>query len=125
MIFGSTSANFGQMEIIFRKIYFPQLPNAWVLRKMISGNDFQPIQTQPKFQWTLEEDDKLVECLLELAGDVKWKEDNGFKPDFTSKLEELKCQTIVLMILSQFIVYILFFYYLFRGRQKKEKKKKT
>ena len=58
---------------------------------MISGNDFQPIQTQPKFQWILEEDDKLVECLLELAGDVKWKEDNGFKPDFTGKLEELKC----------------------------------
>ena len=44
-----------------------------------------------KFQWTLEEDDKLVECLLELAGDVKWKEDHGFKPDFTGKLEELKC----------------------------------
>ena len=44
-----------------------------------------------KFQWTLEEDDKLVECLLELAGDVKWKADNGFKLGFTTKLEELKC----------------------------------
>ncbi|KAK4600819.1 hypothetical protein RGQ29_010435 [Quercus rubra] len=42
-----------------------------------------------KFQWTPEEDDKLVECLLELAGDVKWKADNGFKPGFTAKLEEL------------------------------------
>ena len=40
---------------------------------------------------TLEEDDKLVECLLELAGDVKWKADNGFKLGFTTKLEELKC----------------------------------
>ena len=48
MISWSTSVNFGQMEIIFRKIYFLQLPNAWVLRKMISGNDFQPIQTQPQ-----------------------------------------------------------------------------
>ncbi|XP_075664965.1 uncharacterized protein LOC142634546 [Castanea sativa] len=42
-----------------------------------------------KFQWTAEEDDKLVECLLELAGDVKWKAENGFKPGFTAKLEEL------------------------------------
>ena len=42
-----------------------------------------------KFQWTAKEDDKLVECLLELAGDVKWKADNGFKPSFTTKLEEL------------------------------------
>ncbi|KAL4604293.1 hypothetical protein ACB092_10G182900 [Castanea dentata] len=42
-----------------------------------------------KFQWTAEEDDKLVECLLELAGDVKWKAENGFKPSFTAKLEEL------------------------------------
>ena len=48
MISGLTSVNFGQTEIIFRKIYFPQLPNAWVLRKMISRNDFQPIQTQPQ-----------------------------------------------------------------------------
>ena len=47
MISGSTSVNFGQTEIIFRKIYFPQLPNTWVLWKMIFGNDFQPIQTQP------------------------------------------------------------------------------
>ena len=42
-----------------------------------------------KFQWTAKEDDKLVECLLELAGNVKWKADNGFKPGFTTKLEEL------------------------------------
>ncbi|KAM3708278.1 hypothetical protein ACB098_02G086300 [Castanea mollissima] len=42
-----------------------------------------------KFQWTAEEDDKLVECLLELAGDVKWKAENGFKAGFTAKLEEL------------------------------------
>ena len=42
-----------------------------------------------KFQWTPEEDDKLVECLLELARDVKWKADNGIKPGFTAKLEEL------------------------------------
>ncbi|KAL4625363.1 hypothetical protein ACB092_05G019900, partial [Castanea dentata] len=42
-----------------------------------------------KFQWTAEEDDKLVERLLELAGDVKWKAENGFKPGFTVKLEEL------------------------------------
>ena len=39
-----------------------------------------------KFQSTTEEDDKLVECLLELTGDVKWKVDNGFKPGFTDKL---------------------------------------
>ena len=25
-----------------------------------------------KFQWTTEEDDKLVKCLLELAGDVRF-----------------------------------------------------
>ena len=43
----------------------------------------------PKFQWTPEEDDNLVECLLELARDVKWKADNGFKPGFTDKLQEL------------------------------------
>ena len=42
-----------------------------------------------KFQWIAEEDDKLVECLLELTGDVKWKADNGFKPRFIAKLEEL------------------------------------
>ena len=47
MISGSTSVNFGQTEMIFRKIYFPLLPNAWVLQKIISGNDFQSIQTQP------------------------------------------------------------------------------
>ena len=39
-----------------------------------------------KFQWTAEEDDKLVDYLLELTGDVKWKVDNGFKPGFTDKL---------------------------------------
>ena len=43
----------------------------------------------PKFQWTLEEDDNLVECLLELASDVKWKAGNGFKAGFIVKLEEL------------------------------------
>ena len=43
----------------------------------------------PKFQWTPEEDDHLVECLLELAGDVKWKANNGFKPGFIAKLKEL------------------------------------
>ncbi|KAM3688939.1 hypothetical protein ACJW31_09G008700 [Castanea mollissima] len=42
-----------------------------------------------KFQWTAEEDDKLVECLLELVGDVKWKAENGFEAGFTAKLEEL------------------------------------
>nr|POE52690.1 hypothetical protein CFP56_17643 [Quercus suber] len=42
----------------------------------------------PKFQWTPEEDNKLVECLLELVGDVKWKADNGFKLVFIVKLEE-------------------------------------
>ena len=26
---------------------------------------------------------------MELAGNVKWKADNGFKPGFTVKLEEL------------------------------------
>ena len=39
-----------------------------------------------KFQSTTEEDDKLVECLLELTGDVKWKAENGFKPRFIDKL---------------------------------------
>ena len=42
-----------------------------------------------KFQWTPEEDDKLVKCLLELASDVKWKANNGFKPGFIAKLKEL------------------------------------
>ena len=42
-----------------------------------------------KFQWTAKEDDKLVECLLELTGNVKWKANNGFKPRFTAKLKEL------------------------------------
>ena len=36
--------------MIFEKIYFPQLSNAWVLRKIISENDFQSIQTQPKYR---------------------------------------------------------------------------
>ena len=43
----------------------------------------------PKFQWTPKEDNNLVECLLEVLGDVKWKADNGFKPGFIVKLEEL------------------------------------
>ena len=43
----------------------------------------------PKFQWILEEDDNLVECLLEVPGNVKWKANNGFKPGFIVKLEEL------------------------------------
>ena len=41
-----------------------------------------------KYQWTKEEDKKLMECLLELAACRKWTGDNGtFKPRYTKQLE--------------------------------------
>ena len=49
-----------------------------------------------KHHWTLEEDEKSVECLLDLAGMCTWKVDNGtFKPGFTVKLEEMTEQKLL------------------------------
>ncbi|KAF7827465.1 Myb/SANT-like DNA-binding domain protein [Senna tora] len=51
----------------------------------------EPSEAKPKTtgrQWTATEDEKLVECLLDLAADKNWKTDNGFKPEFARQLEK-------------------------------------
>lgn len=39
--------------------------------------------------WTTEEDETLLQSLLEMAHNPKWKSDNGFKSGYMSKLEEM------------------------------------
>ena len=39
--------------------------------------------------WTSEEDEILLQCLLELAQNPKWKGESGFKSGYMNKLEEM------------------------------------
>ncbi|KAF7812879.1 Myb/SANT-like DNA-binding domain protein [Senna tora] len=51
----------------------------------------EPSEAKPKTtrrQLTATEDEKLVECLLDLAADKNWKTDNGFKLGFARQLEK-------------------------------------
>ncbi|KAF7807685.1 Myb/SANT-like DNA-binding domain protein [Senna tora] len=51
----------------------------------------EPSEAKPETtrrQWTATEDEKLVECLLDLAADKIWKSDNGFKSGFARQLEK-------------------------------------
>lgn len=55
---------------------------------MISGMDTSSQKTK-KHIWTAQEDQKLVECLLELASTGNWRGDNGtFKSGYGKQVEK-------------------------------------
>lgn len=44
---------------------------------------------QNKRYWTIKEDDALVDALLELHRDPKWRVDTGFKSGYLQKIQEM------------------------------------